>query len=74
MAKNKKPTSGTSSYSKKKAIPTTSKKSSKKVTGQVNKKVEIISDKITKINKNFESLISECQLALRALTQQSIEA
>ena len=67
MAKNKKPASG----SPKKTTTSINKKPAKKVTGKKidNKKVVIISEKISKINKSFESLISECQIALKALTQ-----
>ena len=65
MAKNKKAASSSSSYNKKKAITITSKKPLKKIN---NKKVEIISEKLSRINKNFESLIIECQNALHQLS------
>lgn len=74
MAKNKKPASSSSSYGKKKALPATSKKPVKKTaTNLDNKKVEIISEKLTKINKNFECLIAECQTALKQLSQTPAE-
>jgi hypothetical protein len=74
MAKNKKPASSSSSYGKKKAIPATSKKPVKKaVTKLDDKKVEIISEKLTKINKNFECLIAECQTALKQLSNVPAE-
>ena len=63
MAKSKKAASKSSSISKKKIISTTSKKPIQKVLN--NKKVAIISDKLTMINKNFENLIFECQAALK---------
>jgi hypothetical protein len=73
MAKQKKPAASSSSYGKKKAIPASSKKPVKKAAPKLdNKKVEIISDKLTKINKNFENLISECQHALKQLTHTEL--
>jgi len=69
MAKNKKAASSSSSYGKKKALPATSKKPVKRSINKLdNKKIEIISEKLTRINKNFESLIAECQIALKQLS------
>lgn len=74
MAKNKKPASSSSSLGKKKALPATSKKPVKKTATELdNKKVEIISEKIIKMNKKFESLISECQDALKELSKTPFE-
>lgn len=70
MAKNKKAATNSSSYDKKKALPATSKKPVKNSAIRLdNKKAEIIAEKIIKINKNFESLILECQNALKQLKQ-----
>jgi hypothetical protein len=70
MAKNKKLASTSSSYGKKKAIPATSKKPVKKnITKLDDKKVEIISEKLARINNNFECLISECKTALKQLSE-----
>lgn len=72
MAKNKKAASSSSSYGKKKAITITGKKTLKKVDNKIdNKKVEIISEKLSRINRNFESLILECQNALHKLSHIS---
>lgn len=69
MAKNKKAASSSSSYGKKKTILTPNKKPAKKLSNKIdNKKTEIISEKLTKLNKNFENLIAECQTALRKLS------
>lgn len=69
MAKNRKAASGSSSYNKKKIETTSGKKPAKKTVQKLdNKKAEIISEKLTKINTNFESLIAECQKALKQLT------
>ena len=74
MAKNKKPASSSSSYNKKKAMPETSKKPVKKAVTRLNdKKVEIISEKLTRVNKNFECLIAECQSVLKQLLNVPIE-
>lgn len=73
MAKNKKPASSPSSLGKKKSLPATSKKPVKKTATPLdNKKIDIISERITKMNKNFESLISECQSALKQLSQPAL--
>lgn len=67
MAKKK--AASSSSYNKKKSLPATSKKPVRKSARKLdNKKIEIIAEKVTKINKSFESLISECQNALKQLT------
>lgn len=63
MAKSKKAASKSSSVGKKKTISTASKKPAQRVLN--NKKVAIISDKLTIINRNFENLIFECQTALK---------
>lgn len=69
MAKNKKTASSKSSLSKKKSLPTTDKQTTKRPLIKINnKKVEIISEKISRINKNFEHLILECQNALKNFT------
>ena len=69
MAKGKKAASS-SSVGKKKAISSTSKKQVRKTEPKIDsKKAEAISEKITIMNKNFEFLISECQIALKALTK-----
>ena len=69
MAKNKKAASNSSSYGKKKASQVSSKKPVKLTVKTLdNKKVEIISEKISRMNKNFENLIAECQGALEKLT------
>lgn len=74
MAKNKKSASSSSSLGKKKALPATSKKPVKRTVAKLDsKKVEIISEKITRMNKNFEVLISECQNALKQLSQTPLE-
>jgi hypothetical protein len=68
MAKNKK-AAASSSYGKKKTSMPQSKKVIKKAPLKMDsRKVEAISEKITKINNNFESLIKECQTALKQLT------
>lgn len=73
MAKNKKPASSPSSIDKKKSLPSTSKKPVKKTEIPLDsKKIDIISEKITKINKNFETLIFECQSALKKLSQPAL--
>lgn len=70
MAKGKKAASG-SSIGKKKAISSTSKKPVRKTESKINiKKAEVISEKITKMNKDFEVLISQCQDALQALIKK----
>lgn len=69
MAKNKKTASG-SSFNKKKATPATSKKPIKSSIGKIDdKKAELISEKINKMNKRFENLISECKIALQELSE-----
>lgn len=74
MAKNKKSAAG-SSLGKKKSAPVNSKKPVKKQIKKLdNKKVEIISDKLNKINKNFETLIEECQTALKQLSHNNLQS
>ena len=74
MAKNKKPSASSSSYNKKKSIPATSKKPVKKAENKIDdQKVGVIAEKLTKINKNFECLITECQNALKQLKLASVE-
>lgn len=73
MAKNKKPASSQSSLGKKKSLPSTSKKPVKKTATPLDsKKIDIISERINKMNKNFESLIFECQSALKQLSQPAL--
>lgn len=66
MAKNKK-AADSSSVNKKKATEASTKKPVKKMEEVKLEKTEIISRKIGKINKSFESLIKECQEALNNL-------
>lgn len=71
MAKGKKATAS-SSYSKKKDILIPNKKSTKKPERKLDtKKVKIISQKLTKMNNNFESLIKECRKALTKITENN---
>lgn len=65
MAKNKKPAN------KKRATPATSKKALDNNHKLDDKKIDIIAEKINKINKNFETIILECQTALRTLTHSN---
>lgn len=72
MAKGKKAAAAASStsYGKKKVIITTGKKPAKKNEPKIDiKKVEIISKKLTKMNKSFECLIRECKVALTKITE-----
>lgn len=71
MAKNKRAGSITPANKKKvEVIP--AKKVTRKVTPKIDdKKVKLISDKLNQINKNFETLIEECQVALKNLTEES---
>lgn len=78
MAKRKK-ASASPSYNRKKSIATPDKKSEKKIQPKLNskkvqpkiniKKIEIITEKIHKINQNFECLIQDCKNALIKLTE-----
>ena len=82
MAKRKKASANSSI--KKKSIATPDKKSEKKVQPKLNakktqpkinlKKAEIISEKINKINQNFECLIRDCKNALVQLTENKLTA
>ena len=36
------------------------------------KKIEIITNKLNKMNKRFESLIEECQVALKSLNEPTL--
>ena len=71
MAKNKKAASSSSSFKKKKAAPATSKKPVRNsADGIDSKKAEVISEKINKMNKRFENLISECKVALDYISEK----
>ena len=67
MAKSKKE-SKNSSFDNKKAASVTKNKEALN-----SKKAEIISEKLNKMNKNFETIISECQSVLQKLTQNNKE-
>ncbi len=69
MAKNRKAGSITPANKKKvEVIP--AKKVTRKVGAKINdKKVKLISEKLNQINRNFETLIEECQVALKNLTE-----
>ena len=67
MAKSKK-ASKNSSFDNKKAASVTKNKEALN-----SKKAEIISEKLNKMNKNFETIISECQSVLQKLTQNNKE-
>lgn len=67
MSKNKK-----ASSSKKIVASSTAKPARRTVTKINSKKVDLINDKINQINKKFENLIEECQIALKSLTESTI--
>lgn len=71
MAKNKKAGSITPA-NKKKVEVLPAKKITRKATSKIDsKKVEMISERLNQINKNFETLIEECQTALKNLTEKN---
>jgi len=71
MARNKKAGSITPA-NKKKVEVSPAKNTNKKPAAKINtKKVELISERLNQINKNFETLIEECQVALKKLTEKN---
>lgn len=71
MGKNKKAGSITPA-NKKKVEVLPAKKITKKAVSKIdNKKVDLISERLNQINKNFETLIEECQTALKNLTEKT---
>lgn len=68
MAKSKKTAATSAAYGKKKEMLSSARKPAKKNTDVLDsKKIETISKKINNMNKNFETLIKECQSALNGL-------
>lgn len=73
MSKNKKAASSKKmvANSTPKATPKTARTTPNKINS---KKVEFIADKINQMNKRFENLIEECQVALKKLNEPTITA
>lgn len=67
MSKNKK--AGSSKKAETNSVPKIVRRTPAKINS---KKVDLINEKITMMNKKFENLIQECQTALKSLTESTL--